>query len=203
MDLEHELLNYLAVKEKGPGRRIPYLGVIHRLDQPVEGILVFAKNQKAAARLNDAMKKEQMEKVYLAVTDCIPDRQEGILVDFLKRDGKSNVSFVVEKQTPDARRAELSYRVLRTLQEGERRYSLVEVKLRTGRHHQIRVQMAHAGMPLCGDEKYYSGYRKADREEGLALCAYRLSFLHPVSGKRLSFQVRPEGKAFLRFDVQK
>lgn len=203
MDLEHELLNYLAAGGRTQGRRMPYLGVIHRLDQPVEGVLVFAKTSAAAARLNDAMKKNRIEKTYLAVTDRMPGKQEAVLVDYLKKDGRRNLSFVTNGQEPDARRAELSYRVLQSVQEEERTWFLIEVKLRTGRHHQIRVQMSHAGMPLCGDEKYYPEYEKKDREEGLALCAYTLSFPHPVTGKKLTFRTVPEGKAFLKFGLQK
>lgn len=199
MDLEHELLNYLAASQGQRGRQMPYLAVIHRLDQPVEGILVFGKKPQAARKLNEAMQKDRMEKIYLAVTDGKPERMEGKLVDYLKKDGKTNRSEVVSKDTPGAKRAELSFRVLETSQGPEGTRSLVQIRLKTGRHHQIRVQMAHAGMPLCGDSKYHPAAGSERGDDGLALCACSLSFAHPRNGKQLQFQVTPEGRAFSGF----
>lgn len=199
IDLEHELLNYLAVSQGQRGRQMPYLAVIHRLDQPVEGILVFGKTPQAARKLNEAMQKDRMEKIYLAVTDGKPERTEGKLVDYLKKDGRTNRSEVATKDTPGAKQAELSYRILETFGGPEEEYSLVQIRLKTGRHHQIRVQMAHAGMPLCGDSKYQPTVKKEREDHALALCACSLSFAHPRTGKRLQFQVVPEGSAFSRF----
>jgi len=199
MDLEHELLNYLAVSQGYRGRQMPYLAVIHRLDQPVEGILVFGKTPQAARKLNEAMQKDRMEKIYLAVADGKPELMEGKLVDYLKKDGGTNRSEVVGKDTPGAKRAELSYRVLETSKGPEGIRSLVRIRLKTGRHHQIRVQMAHAGMPLCGDGKYHPAAGSERGDDGLALCACSLSFVHPRTGKRLQFRVSPEGNAFSRF----
>lgn len=207
MDLEHELYNYLAEEQVDRKRRVPYLAVIHRLDQPVQGILVFGKTPKAAARLNQALQSQKMEKYYLAVIEGKPERPAGTLIDYLIKDGKRNMSEIVEKHREGARRAELSYRMLETVPdtECETEYSLMQIRLKTGRHHQIRVQMAHAGMPLYGDSKYHPVSEKMReeiyREEGLGLCAYRLVFPHPKTGRILQFQVIPEGDAFQRFSV--
>lgn len=203
IDLEHELLNYLAVSQGQRGRQMPYLAVIHRLDQPVEGILVFGKTPQAARKLNEAMQKDRMEKIYLAVTDGKPERTEGKLVDYLKKDGRTNRSEVATKDTPGAKRAELSYRILETFGGPEEEYSLVQIRLKTGRHHQIRVQMAHAGAPLWGDSKYAPNRRDEKRAEGIGLCAFRLTFAHPRTGKRLEFQVSPEGEVFSGFSAAK
>lgn len=204
MDLEHELLNYMASGVYADReRRIPYLGVIHRLDQPVEGILVFARTPSAAAGLNHAMQKHKIEKFYLAVTNREPKKKEGILTDFLKKDGRKNISSVVSAREAGAKRAELFYQLIRTADTPDGTRFLIEIHLGTGRHHQIRVQMAHAGMPLCGDEKYHPDAEKWNIRIPLALCAYHLTFPHPVSGKTLSFEVRPEGSAFRPFLIQK
>lgn len=197
MDLEHLLLNYLAAKENNNARRIPYLGVIHRLDQPVEGILVFAKNQKSARILNSEMQKGQMKKEYLAIVQHQPEISDGILVDYLLENGRSNTSKVVKRDEPGSKRAELEYRVL----EKDKLYgtALVQIILKTGRRHQIRVQMSHAGMPLCGDMKYNTSCKEG---ESLALCAYRLTFRHPVSGRTLMYESTPENPLFHNFHIQ-
>ena len=187
MDLESMLKNYLA--EKAP-ETIPYLAVIHRLDQPVEGLLVFAKNQKAAADLNRQMTSGKIKKEYLEVTEKKPLKDRGQLTDYLKKDGRSNTSSVVQKGTPGAKEARLFYEVLET---GSR--TLLNIHLETGRHRQIRVQMAHAQMPLLGDKKY--GASKFSR--GLALCSAGLSFCHPATGKPMTFYICPEGEAFQEF----
>lgn len=187
MDLESMLKNYLA--EKAP-KANPYLAVIHRLDQPVEGLLVFAKNQKAAAQMNRQMTSGEIKKEYLAVTAAKPSKKKERLLDYLKKDGRSNTSLVVTQNTPGAKEARLVYEVLET---GE--YTLLRIHLDTGRHHQIRVQMAHAKMPLLGDKKYGG----SDFSKGLALCAAGLSFCHPTTGKPMSFYIRPEGEAFQKF----
>ena len=189
MDMESGLKNYLAKKEPG---KIPYLGVVHRLDQPVEGILVFAKTHSAAGKLSRQMSAGQMRKHYLAVTEKRPVQTEGVLEDFLKKDGKTNTSSVVSPGTAGAKKARLHFTLVKEHQE---KY-LLAITLETGRHHQIRVQMAHAGMPLVGDRKY-----NPDGKEGisLGLCANRLEFCHPGDGKKMKFQVVPRGKAFEAF----
>lgn len=132
----------------------PYVGVIHRLDKPVGGIMVYAKNQKAAASLSKQVQDGRMKKIYNAVVCGKLVDIVGNYVDYLLKDGRNNFSFVVDKDTPDSRRAELVYRALDVKTEEEREISLVEIELLSGRHHQIRVQFAAHGNPLWGDGKY-------------------------------------------------
>jgi 23S rRNA pseudouridine1911/1915/1917 synthase len=188
-DLEHLLLNYLSGKGGQTRNGIPFLSVIHRLDQPVEGLLVFARTEEAAAELSRQIRENRMEKEYLAVAEGIPARPEGRLTDWLLKDGRTNTSAVVEREIRGAKKAILEYTCLKQLPEGR---SLLRIRLLTGRHHQIRVQLAHAGMPLAGDRKYNP---KAGREqkETPALCACRLSFFHPQTGEKLTYQVSPRG----------
>lgn len=201
-DLDSMLKNYLAQKNinnTGRNFQMPYLGMIHRLDQPVEGIVVFAKNQKAAAELSRQMTSGEMKKTYLAVTTEKPSEKEKILEDWLKKDGKTNTSSVVSANTQGAKKARLSYKYLQEAknEKGESRY-LLEIQLETGRHHQIRVQMAHAGMPLLGDRKYNS---QETQEKSLGLCAAALTFKHPVTKKKMEFNTMPHGEVFKIFDV--
>lgn len=196
MDMESLLKNYIA--QKVPGK-IPYLGIIHRLDQPVEGVLVFALNPKAAADLNRQMTTGKIKKVYLAITEGHAQVKSAKLVNWLKKDNRTNSSAVVAEGTVGAKKAILSYEVLKTWKseegvqdDGER--NLVRIYLDTGRHHQIRVQMAYAGMPLVGDRKYNPCQ---NGQEPLALCSAKLGFWHPVTKKQMEFQVKPVGSAFL------
>ena len=195
-DMESSLKNYLALKDPG---KMPYLGIVHRLDQPVEGVLVFAKTPKAAAGLTKQITAGSVVKEYLAVTDRMPEKQKGRLEDFLKKDGKSNTSSVVTDKTTGAKKAVLDYEILTELSDertsaGKR--VLVKIQLGTGRHHQIRVQMAHAGMPLLGDRKYNT----ADKSGlPLGLCSCHLVFRHPITGKKMEFQVTPKGESFAGF----
>ena len=196
MDMESLLKNYIA--QKNPGK-MPYLGIIHRLDQPVEGVLVFAKNKRAAAGLTGQITSGSVTKEYLAVTDQKPEKVQGHLEDYLKKDGKTNTSAVVTSKTDRAKKAVLDYEVLNEVSDertstGKR--ILVRIQLGTGRHHQIRVQMAHAGMSLLGDRKY-----NPEDSSGLplGLCSCHLVFRHPVTGKKLEFQVTPKGECFADF----
>jgi len=192
-DLESMLKNHLAKKGKQP-----YIGVIHRLDQPVEGILVFAKTPKAAAALSAqaAEKTKGMKKEYLAVVCGKSEQTKGTLCDWLKKDGKTNLSSVVMKGTTDAKEAILDYEVLKYKEEENR--ALVRINLKTGRHHQIRVQMAHAGMPLLGDTKYNPNPTGGT----VALCAYRLTVMHPLTGKSMTFSCRPKNPVFEGFVIE-
>ena len=185
-DMESSLKNYLALKNT---ETVPYLGVVHRLDQPVEGVLVFAKNKKAAAGLTRQITTGNIVKEYLAVTEGIPQPSEGELCDWLLRNGRTNTSQVVEPGTPQAKDAKLRYQVEQTDEEQQK--ALVHIWLHTGRHHQIRVQLAHAGTPIVGDTKYGEGTVPEKRGEQLCLCSYRTSFIHPRTKKRMEFQVEP------------
>lgn len=191
MDLEHLLLNELALRSQN--KKTPYLAVIHRLDQPVEGIVVFAKTPKAAKSLSQQIQSGKMEKLYLALTEAKEVPQKGRLENFLKKDAKTNLSKVVPEHTPDAKKAILEFEKIGRTSEG---FSLMKIHLYTGRHHQIRVQMANAKMPLLGDTKYNPNAKK---EGKIALCAFSLTFFHPESGKKMKFEICPEwadGKSF-------
>lgn len=195
-DMESTLKNYLVAKNPG---KMPYLGVVHRLDQPVEGVIVFAKNKKAAAGLTGQITSGSVTKEYLAVTAQKVEKVQGHLEDYLKKNGKTNTSAVVTPETDGAKKAVLDYEVLNEVSD-ERTLTgkriLVRIQLGTGRHHQIRVQMAHAGMSLLGDRKY-----NPEDSSGLplGLCSCHLVFRHPVTGKKLEFQVTPKGECFAGF----
>ena len=197
-DMESTLKNYLVAKKPG---KMPYLGVVHRLDQPVEGILVFGKTPEAAKSLSAQITAGKMEKIYLAVTygkQAEAGKKEKVLEDYLKKDGKSNTSSVVNAHTPGAKKARLSYEVLGEAVDaisGKKKW-LLRIHLDTGRHHQIRVQMAHAGMPLAGDRKYGAGTNVTIGAGSLALCAASLTFFHPITGKVMKFVTNPEGAEF-------
>lgn len=197
-DMEKILKNYLVQSATKKGKKLsnPYLAVIHRLDQPVSGILVFAKDAKTAANLNRQLNTRGFTKCYLALVDHEPKQREGELHDYLVKDARSNTSKICDKNTAGAKKADLHYNVISLDSElgiiakrvwGDTISStLLEVILGTGRHHQIRVQLSSMGCPIEGDSKY-GGSAAADRT--LKLCAYKLEFHHPVTGKKLMFHL--------------
>ena len=162
-----------------------YIGVVHRLDQPVRGVMVFAKDAESAANLSRQIATKAADKFYYAVTDGVPEKKKGTLEDYLLRDGKTNLSKVVTSQTSGAKRAELFYEVLAQ----NETQALVRVKLETGRHHQIRVQMAHAGWPLVGDRKYNFKENMKPGSRAICLCSYKLAFAHPKTKKKMEFEI--------------
>ncbi len=204
-DMVSELKNYLARKPENKGKGAPYLGLVHRLDQPVAGILVFAKTKQAAACLSKQIADGSFHKYYDALVFGRPLKEQDTREDYLYKDTKTNMSLVVKKDFPDAKEARLHYQLKETLMvvEEDQEASLVEIELFTGRHHQIRVQMAHAGMPLLGDSKYGTEESKEfSRNIGcrnVALCACRLEFTHPKTGKTMHFNKKPEDEIFLPF----
>ena len=182
-DMESLLKNYRAKNGE-----THYIGVVHRLDQPVEGIMVFAKNQKAAANLSKQVQQHVIGKYYYAVTENTPAEKKGVLEDYLLTDKKTNVTQVVNGDVPNAKNAKLEYEVVDT-KEGK---TLIRIKLHTGRQHQIRVQMSHMGCPLIGDSKYGN----EESKKGLALCSYRLELKHPATNKIMEFEIKPKGLEF-------
>lgn len=185
-DMESLLKNY-RVKKGEP----PYIGIVHRLDQPVEGLMVFAKNQQAAAHLSKQVQDRVIGKYYYAILKNTPVQREGVLEDYLLTDKKTNFTQVVESKMEDAKKAKLEYKVL----ESKENKTLVDIKLHTGRQHQIRVQMANVGCPLAGDNKY----GEAGDKEQLALCSYKLEFEHPSKKTPMKFEIQPLGKVFVEF----
>lgn len=193
MDCESELKNYLARQGVSP-----YIGLVHRLDQPVEGVLVVARTKEAAAKLNKQLAQGTLNKKYLAVVHLEKDVEEtGSLKDYLIKEGQ--VAKVVSSNIIEAKEAHLHYQIMQK----QDNLTLVDVEIETGRFHQIRCQMAHHGMPLIGDAKYgSSSSREISTKAGIrqvALCANRIAFKHPITGKELSFEVKPENKAFSNF----
>lgn len=187
-DMVSVLKNYLFMQSKNPVSGEPYLAVIHRLDQPVEGILVFGKTKKAAANLSSQIQNGRFQKYYQAITEGVPPKPEGTLCDYLIKDSRSNTSRVCSSDTSGSKKSSLSYRILNKKEEKGVSLSLLEISLHTGRHHQIRVQFANAGCPLLGDRKYNpSGIPVTN----LALCACRLVFYHPVTKEKMQFETVP------------
>ena len=172
----HKLTKETSTASKYP--QPPYVGVIHRLDRPVSGIMVYAKNPKAAASLSTSLQQGKIEKWYQAVICGKPVDNNGTYVDYLKQDKKNNCSRIVDKSDPESKRAELEYKVLDCIQTEEKdpQYlSLVEIKLLTGRHHQIRVQFSGHGTPLYGDGKYGDPAKNKKLREA---CGIRSQLLH-------------------------
>lgn len=188
-DLVSEIKNHLS-KEQGSVN--PYVAVINRLDQPVEGIVLFAKNAKAAAVLTAQMQNGVMQKYYYAAVYGHMENPKDELTDYLEKDNRSNCSRVVLKKTPAAKKAQLAYEVISE----ETGMDIVKIHLLTGRHHQIRVQFSNRKHPLIGDTKYGSEESiMLGKEFGVrtpALCASCLVWEHPVSKKPLRVQIKPE-----------
>lgn len=203
-----------AKGKSGMFGQAPFLGVVHRLDQPVEGLLVFAKTPKATAVLNEQLREGTLNKEYYAVVCGKPEEAEGQLVDYLLKEDTG--SKVVAKGTECAKKAVLDYYVLDSQGLGvgsmlgvgdamdkQVQVSLVRLYIFTGRYHQIRCQMSHLGHPLIGDVKYGNELSllmsRTLHVPATALCAYHLSFTHPTTGKELSFSVSPQNRAFTIF----
>ena len=189
-DMESLLKNYRVLKKEEP-----YIGIVHRLDQPVEGVMVFAKNKKAAAVLSQQIARRQADKYYMALCSNADgswkkgDRDR--IEDYLLKDARTNCSRVVPKGTKGAKVASLSYCV----QKVEKGVAFVKIQLETGRHHQIRVQMAHLGHPLIGDRKYGD----MQQHGNVALCSCRIRLYHPTSHEKMEFTMVPRAEAFQPF----
>ena len=185
------------IKEKYDKKGNVYLGLVHRLDRPTGGVMVFAKSSKAASRLSEQMKDGDFEKRYYAILCGVPQNKKAVLRNYLKKNAVNNMVYVCTPTEANAKYAELDYNVLAE-KDG---LSLADVRLHTGRSHQIRVQMNHIGCPLYGDMRY--GGEKA-KKGYLALWAYYLSFSHPISKERLVFRVEPpkDNKPWDNFPVE-
>ncbi len=164
---------YLKKKYDKPGE--VYLGVVHRLDRPTTGIVLFAKTSKALTRLNEAFKNRTTQKTYWAVIKNTPPKEKDTLVHFLKRNSKNNTSKAHSKEVPESKQASLSYHIIKKLDH----YFVLEIDLHTGRHHQIRAQLQAIGCPIKGDLKY--GFDRSNPNGGIHLHARKLVLTHPVS----------------------
>ena len=176
--LSEVVKEYIKDKYDKPGN--VYLGVVHRLDRPTSGIVLFAKTSKALPRLNKLFKDKEAKKTYWAVVKNIPPQPEGTLVHYMKRNPKQNKSYAHIKEVPESKKAILDYRILKKLDN----YYLLEVDLHTGRHHQIRSQLSAIGCPIKGDLKY--GFDRSNKDASIHLHARRLSFIHPVKNEELT-----------------
>ncbi len=172
--------------------RIPYLGIVHRLDQPVEGLVVFGRTKEATAALSRQLTEHRMGKEYLAVVEKeLPVGERQTFIDFLKKERQQAV--ISTSKDPAAKKAILDWQVVAS---GEGK-SLLHIRLKTGRFHQIRCQLSHRGMPIAGDVRY--GGSRQLQSKNIALCAWRLTFLHPKTGKKMCFVQRPSQEAFFCF----
>lgn len=191
-DMVSILINYLH--KSGSAR--PYIGVIHRLDKPVSGIMVYAKTKEAAAALSKELAADSFTKKYYAIVqDSVNLKERAALEDYLMHDVKSNTSSVTSKNTPEAKLAKLNYHLINRATIDNIPLAVLDIELLTGRHHQIRVQLNNAGFPILNDLRYNKNM-PADitfkiKKTGLALCAYSLSFKHPVTKELMTFTDKP------------
>ena len=181
-DLLTVIKEYIKIKNNKPGN--VYVGLVHRLDRPTGGVMVYAKSSKAAARLSEQMKTGDFEKKYYTVLVGAPRESKATLTNYMKKNPINNMVYVCPQTVEGAKFAELEYRVI----EEKSGFSFTEVTLHTGRSHQIRVQMANIGTPVYGDMRYGGENAKKGR---LALWATSLTFTHPVSKERLCFKIEP------------
>lgn len=175
--LSETVKDYIKEKYNKPGN--VFLGVTHRLDRPVAGIVIFARTSKALSRLNDMFRNGDIHKTYWAIVHDKPQQPEGTLTNWLTRNEKQNKSYAYDHEVPNSKHALLRYKVIARSDN----YTLLAVDLLTGRHHQIRCQLAHAGMPIKGDLKY--GARRSNPDGSISLLSHRMSFVHPVSKKTI------------------
>ena len=187
-----DILTFLQQKEKSNA-----IGLIHRLDRPVGGVMLFAKTKEAEGILSQMVQKKQIKKEYFAVV-CGKANEKEKLEDYLLKNGRTNLSSVVDKNTKGAKKAVLSYDRKEVLEEGDCFLSLLKIELETGRHHQIRVQLSQRGLPIWGDQKYNT-IQKMKKGTKIALWSYSLTFLHPKTGEILFIKAIPEGEPFSKF----
>lgn len=175
--LEVDVKEFIRIRDKKPGAA--FLGVVHRIDRPVSGAVLFAKTSKALTRLNEMIKNRAIEKTYWAVVEKLPTEMEGTLKHYIKRDPKQNRSRAYDSPAKDAKEAVLNYRLINS----SSNYHLLEVELITGRHHQIRTQLSKIGCPIRGDLKY--GAKRSLPGGGISLHSRSLKFIHPVSKEEI------------------
>ena len=190
--LENEIKQYIKIRDNKPGE--VFLGVVHRIDRPVSGVVLFAKTSKALSRLNEMLRRGEMHKRYWAVVESRPEQERGELNHYILRDGRSNRSFCYASPKGDAKLARLRYEVLGCSD----RYTLVEVELLTGRHHQIRAQLSKIGCPIKGDLKY--GAKRSNAGGGISLHSHEITFDHPVRHEQVRVVAPvPKDDALWRF----
>lgn len=184
--LETEIKAMIKVRDHKPGD--VFLGVVHRIDRPVSGVVLFAKTSKALVRLNEMIRSGEIHKTYWALVENRPEPLEGTLTHYIVRDGRTNRSRAYDKPKADGKKAMLNYQVLGC----SNRYTLVEVELLTGRHHQIRAQLSKIGCPIKGDLKY--GAKRSNPDGGISLHSRRVELLHPVRKELLQIEAPTPAK---------
>jgi 23S rRNA pseudouridine1911/1915/1917 synthase len=194
--LDNQVKKYLASKYKKPGD--VFLGVVHRLDRPVSGVLLYARTSKALERLNEMFKARQVKKIYWAIVKERPPEDEATLTHFVKKNESQNKSYTYYNEVKGSKEASLSYKLLARSD----RYYLLEIELHTGRHHQIRAQLAAIGCPVKGDLKY--GYSRSNEDGSISLLARKMVFVHPVQKQEITITAHmPEGDIWNLFkDVE-
>lgn len=193
--LADDAKEYLKVTYNKPGN--VYLGIPHRLDRPTSGIVIYTKTEKALIRMNEAFKGSDVKKIYWAITDARPLKDEGTLIHYITRDSSTNKSTAYTKEVKGSKLAKLSYRVLVSSD----RYHLLEIQLHTGRHHQIRAQLAALGIHIKGDLKY--GAKRSNSDGGICLHSRACSFTHPVKKERISIVAPPPEDSLWTFFLDK
>ncbi len=181
--LADDVKEYIKKKYKKPGD--VFLGIVHRLDRPVSGVVIFARTSKAVTRLNKMFQEKTIKKTYWAIVDKRPNDEEGRLVHWLKKNEEKNKSNVFEKEKKGAKEAILNYRLLLSF----KHYHLLEVDLETGRHHQIRAQLARIGCHIKGDLKY--GSKRSNTDGGISLHARSIAFEHPIKNEPIIITATP------------
>jgi len=179
--LMDEVKKYLKEKYKKPGN--VFLGLLHRIDQPVSGIVLFAKTSKGASRLSEQFRNHKVEKIYQAIVVGSPKEKKAELIHYLLKDKEKNKVSVFSRKEEDSQKAELFYQVISS----GLRYSLLKIKIKTGRSHQIRAQLSTIGHPILGDIKYGAPFSLNDRS--IALCAVSLSFLLPTKAEKMEIRI--------------
>jgi 23S rRNA pseudouridine1911/1915/1917 synthase len=190
--LDSEIKKYIAKKYNKPGD--VFLGIVHRLDRPVSGVILYARTSKALERLNEMFRTSQVRKFYLVIIKDRPPEDKATIKHFLKKNEKQNKTFVYDTEVKGSKEGSLTY----TLAGRSERYYLLEVELHTGRHHQIRAQLAKIGCPVKGDLKY--GYPRSNKDGSISLMARRLEFIHPVKKELMVITAPfPEGDIWKEF----
>jgi 23S rRNA pseudouridine1911/1915/1917 synthase len=190
--LDSEVRKYIARKYNKPGD--VFLGLVHRLDRPVGGVILFARTSKALARMNEIFRSRDIKKIYLAIVGERPPEVEGELTNYLKKNEAQNKTYVYDNEVKGSKKASLSYRIAGRSD----RYYLLEVELHSGRHHQIRAQLAKIGCPIKGDLKY--GYPRSNDDGSICLFAQSLEFIHPVKKEKIFIKApKPQGDVWKFF----
>jgi len=183
LSLVDKVKNYIKTKYQKSGN--VYLGLVNRLDRPTSGLVIFSKTSKSLSRMNKLIKERKIKKIYHAVTEKSPEPEKGTLINFLKKNQTKNKSFIVNDNELKSKKAILHYTIIKKL----KKFFLIEILLETGRHHQIRSQLANIGCVIKGDVKY--GAKRANKDKSICLHAKNIEFIHPITKVKISLDANP------------